>query len=236
MQFDRTHAAATVVAIAVLVAVLWWRARHEPTLNAPAGDVVVDPRREDPPPHPGDRTQHEPSPQARDAGAPDRAAPDRTARDRALRDEVRRRIFLAWQEGADATAAVDPLHDPMPNRDGVVDPDYLRARIREDFIPMAGACYDSLLVRQPGVEGRVVLDFVLVGDPLAGGVVDEARVDTGDAGVDDAGVNDSQFQTCLRESMLSMAFRPPPGRGRLRVRYPVGLRPDPPDAATATDR
>lgn len=37
---------------------------------------------------------------------------------------------------------------------------------------------------------------------------------------------DSGFATCLRESMYTVAFRPPPGRGSLRVRYPFIFRPE----------
>jgi hypothetical protein len=134
----------------------------------------------------------------------------------------------------------------MPTLDGGgVDPAYLRARIREDFLPMAQQCYEQFLVRAPGWRGRVPVEFVLLGDEHVGGVVDEAHIVGPDGGVDggvdrgaDGGVasselGDREFQTCLRESMMAMAFAPPPGRGSLRVRYPFRFEPDdagPPDA------
>lgn len=168
-------------------------------------------------------------------------APARTLHDRAQRDALRAALVTLWQREAAAAraeqardAATDDdagaRYPAMPTRDGGVDPEYLRSRIREDFLPMAGACYDQLLARRPGVEGRVVIDFTLVGDSRVGGVVDEASLHYGDAGVADAGLMESGFETCLRESMLAMAFAPPPGSGQLRVRYPLNLRPDAPDA------
>ncbi len=182
-------------------------------------------------------TSPEPSRAESPPGAPDAAATplDRTVRDRARRDEVRRQIFLAWSRAAatpppsDPTPAADPLHAPMPTLDGgAVDPDYLRARIREDFVPMAQQCYDQWAARAPGAPGgRVVADLVILGDERVGGVVDEVSLESGDrdAGADAGVLGDGDFQTCLRESMMAMAFQPPPGRGRLRVRYPFRFEP-----------
>lgn len=179
-------------------------------------------------------------------GAPDAATTpvDRTVRDRARRDEVRRQIFLAWSRAAATSPplveapAADPLHAPMPTLDGgAVDPDYLRARIREDFVPMAQQCYDQWTARAPGAPaGRVVADFVILGDERVGGVVDEVNLTSGDrdAGADAGVLGDGEFQTCLRESMMAMAFQPPPGRGRLRVRYPFRFEPG--DGGATPDR
>ncbi len=181
----------------------------------------------------------------RDGVVPPSARPAlRTVRDRAVRDEMRQKIFLAWSQGAPpngaspapaAPAAPDPLHAPMPTLDGgAVDPEYLRARIREDFLPMAQQCFDQWQTRAAdaggATAGQVVADLVIVGDERVGGVVDEVTLDSEgrDAGPDAAVLGDGEFQTCLRESMMAMAFQPPPGRGSLRVRYPFRFAPDPP--------
>ncbi len=161
---------------------------------------------------------------ARDAGF---AAPDHTVRDRATRDLVRAQIYRAWTEamGAPPPAQVDPTHAPMPTLDGGrVDPNYLRQRIREDFLPMAASCYEQYQRRVPGQEGRVVMRFVILGDVHAGGVVDEAELEGTDGGLGDGGTGDPEFATCLRESMMAMAFQPPPESGRLRVTYPFAFR------------
>ncbi len=160
----------------------------------------------------------------RDAGS--FRPPTATVHDRAVRDDIRARILAAWlstlpevDAGFDAGLA---LQLPMPVLDGgTVDPAYLRERIREDFVPMARACYEQLLGRRPNASGRALTEFVILGDDRLGGVVDEVSVQPGDGGLADEG-----FATCLRESMYTVAFRPPPGRGSLRVRYPFIFLPD----------
>ncbi|MDO9019474.1 MAG: AgmX/PglI C-terminal domain-containing protein [Deltaproteobacteria bacterium] len=154
-----------------------------------------------------------------------------TVRDRAVRDDLRRRILAAWLQSLPlADASMDAgatLFAAMPTLDGgTVDPAYLRERIVEDFLPMAQGCYEQLLARHPGVGGRAVTEFVIVGDERVGGVVDEVTVEHGDGGLSDEG-----FSTCLSGSMSAMAFRPPPGRGSVRVRYPFVFTPDPADAS-----
>jgi hypothetical protein len=170
---------------------------------------------------------------AANAPAPDAAiALTHTVRDRALRDEFRRQIYAAWRgtTGPNADPPSDSLHAPMPQIDGGgVDPSYIRERIHEDFLPMASACYEQFLTRRPGVGGRSVMSFRVVGDPHVGGVVEEATIDSGDGGL-----AEPEFETCMRESMMAMAFRPPPGSGSVSVTYPFGLRPDSPDASTTS--
>ena len=162
-----------------------------------------------------------------------RAAIGGTVRDRSTRDDIRRRIFAAWTGNTAPSSAQaqqgapDPLRDPMPQIDGRVDPTYIRDRIREDFVPMAQTCYESLLTRKPGVGGRIVMNFTIAGEPGVGGVVDHVTIETtDDAGVSDGGVSDGDFVNCISESLLTVAFRPPPERGQLTVRYPLTLRPD----------
>ncbi|MEZ4406184.1 MAG: AgmX/PglI C-terminal domain-containing protein [Polyangiales bacterium] len=189
-----------------------------------------------------DASEPAPTPEVVDAGgAPSMpfVPPARTVHDRAVRDDIRRRLYQAWMaslaRSVDASAGrADPLHAPMPTLpDGRVDPEYVRDRIREDFVPLAQSCYDQLIERQPGVSGRAVAEFTVMGDEHVGGVVDDVRIDTGDSGL-----AETEFSTCLRESMVTVSFRPPPGRGSLRVRYPFRFTPEPPEAvdgAVASD-
>lgn len=142
-----------------------------------------------------------------------------TLHDKAARDEVRRRILLAWAQGdSDEHAPADIDKRPMPERDGGVDPDYIRDVVRSEFTPLVGSCYESLLKRQDA-GGTVDVSFTIVGDEKIGGIVEEAEVSS------DAGLGDDEFQTCLRESMASVAFRPPPHGGKVTVRYPFELAP-----------
>lgn len=189
-----------------------------------------------------DASEPAPTPEVVDAGgAPSMpfVPPARTVHDRAVRDDIRRRLYQAWMaslaRSVDASAArADPLRAPMPTLpDGRVDPEYVRDRIREDFVPLAQSCYDQLIERQPGVSGRAVAEFTVMGDERVGGVVDDVRIDPGDSGL-----AETEFSTCLRESMYTVSFRPPPGRGTLRVRYPFRFTPEPPegaDGAVASD-
>ena len=175
------------------------------------------------------RAQHGLDAENRDAAA----VLTHTVRDRALRDEFRRQIYSAWRGPPAPSAAprVDPLRAPMPEHDGGgVDPSYIRERIREDFLPMASICYEQLLTRRPGTAGRTVMSFTVVGDTHVGGVVDNASINAGDGGL-----AEPEFETCMRESMMAMAFRPPSGSGSLTVTYPFRLEPGAADAATASN-
>ncbi len=210
----RPRIAIAALVIALCLAVLLLTRRH--TQQTPAPSTVSAPAAGTPAAADGTSPDHA-APSARAAFVP----PAGTVRDRALRDDLRRRILVAWSEqlalpDAATVDAGDALHLPMPTLDGgTVDPEYLRERIREDFLPMARACYEQFEARHPGVGGRSVADFVIVGDERVGAVVDDVRVDSGDGGL-----AEPAFETCMRESMYTVAFRPPPGRGSLRVRYP----------------
>ena len=126
----------------------------------------------------------------------------------------------------DAPKRADLRYAPMPERaDGKIDPDYLRQRMREDFLPMARGCYDELLARDPKAAGKIVVKMTIVGDEKVGGIVDEASIDR-DAGT----LPDDKLETCFRESMMSMAFAPPPHGGTVTVVYPFTLADKDPDA------
>jgi hypothetical protein len=141
--------------------------------------------------------------------------------DRQLRDEMRRRILAAWAQGApDETtraAAREGRFEPIPD-----DPDasraYLQDVVRNDFVPLAKQCYEQLLERKKKAGGRVEFSFKIVGDEKIGGVIDDAEVTA------EGGVDDPELITCMRESFLSLTFRPPP-KGSITVRYPIVLAP-----------
>jgi hypothetical protein len=217
---------ALVVCVVVVVAG-WWFGRVAGMLDRPT-------TREREAAAPAERAGRERTERAPAVVVVDAAAfrpPAATVRDPAVRDEVRRRLLAAWAaslpDGFDAGAVDAAAFAAMPVLDGgTVDPTYLRERIREDFIPMARQCYEQLLARQPGASGRAVTEFVIAGDERVGGIVDEVRVEPGDGGLSDPG-----FGRCLEGSMSAVAFRPPPGRGTLRVRYPFTFAPDAPDAS-----
>lgn len=156
---------------------------------------------------------------ARDGGAV-------TVRDRAVRAQVREAIVRAWRvDGSAPTQGRDGV-EAIPPRAASLDHRFIRDRIREDFLPMAQTCYESLLGRRAGVEGRVLIEFEIVADAQYGGLVEEARFVPDDASVPDAGVWEGEFLSCMRESMTTVAFLRPEGSGRVTVRYPFVLHPN----------
>jgi hypothetical protein len=91
--------------------------------------------------------------------------------------------------------------------------------VREQYFPIARACYQELLDREPSAAGKVVMAFAITGVGDAG-VVD--RVDLGD----DTTMDDAEFTQCMRESMYSTVFEPPPrGANETTVVYPIELHP-----------
>jgi hypothetical protein len=142
-----------------------------------------------------------------------------------VRDELRRRILEGWAQGDDdrAAAAKQGKLKPMPTgSDGHVDPSYIQSVIREDMFPMARKCYEELLKRKPKAAGRIEMYFKIVGDDKLGGIIEEAEIDGGATGA----LGDAKMETCIRESLLSLSFRPPPEDGVVTIIYPIILNDD----------
>jgi hypothetical protein len=98
--------------------------------------------------------------------------------------------------------------------------EYIQRTMREQYYPVARDCYEELLGRDPKARGKVVLEFAIVGDGDAG-VVD--RVATRD---DENTIDDPEFVMCMRESLYTAVFEPPPpGANETTVVYPVMLEP-----------
>lgn len=145
-----------------------------------------------------------------------------TVRDRAARDEIRKRILEAWAKSGDQTtapAAREGKMPPMPESpDGGIDPSYIQDVVRADLLPMIKGCYEEMLTRKDA-GGRVVSSFKIVGDEGIGGIVEEASVEA------EGGLDDEKLLTCIRESTMSLAFRPPPKGGWVTVKYPMTMHP-----------
>lgn len=162
------------------------------------------------------------------SGARATAAPVReTIHDRKARDELRQRIAQAWAaEGEAASAAGRPRArlEPAPTKDGEgMDPAYIQSVVRSDLWPMVGKCYEELLARVPAAKGRLELSYTILGEEDVGGLVDEVEVKA------EGSVVDEELATCVKESTLSIAFRPPANGGKVTVVYPIVLAPDDPD-------
>lgn len=98
--------------------------------------------------------------------------------------------------------------------------DFIRQAVREQYFPIARSCYQELLDREPRAGGKVVMSFAIAGVGDAG-VVDRVEL------LDDSTLDDPEFTQCMRESMYSTVFEPPPrGSAETTVVYPVELRPE----------
>ena len=148
----------------------------------------------------------------------------RTIQDRRVRDELRRRILAGWAQGdgEGAEAARQGRVPTMPELDGGIDPTYIRNVVRSEFMPLAGKCYEELLSRKDA-GGNIVMKFKIVADEKLGGLVEDADIEN------DGGLYDERMSECLRESLLGMAFAPPPRGGWITVEYPIAMSPSDPD-------
>ena len=154
-----------------------------------------------------------------------------TTHDRRVRDELRRRIIegllLPLDGGrapavAEASATAPAITPPRAyGENDPLDRQYIQHVVREELVPLARACYEQLLEREPDAGGRVSLHFGIVGDAKLGGYVDDASIDAGTP----EDIQDPEMQTCMRESMMSIAFAPPAKGGAVTVDYPLVFSP-----------
>jgi cell division protein FtsN len=166
-----------------------------------------------------------------------------TVSDRQRHEDVRAQLRAAFEARG---VPYDP-HTGLPiaqraqGPSGNLSPEYIQARVRGDFYPLARSCYEAALERVPNLRRRLVMKFSIVGDAKIGGIVEQAEVEVekwaGDSSVESAAPSDSndrEFATCMRESMLSMVFEPPDNGGWVTVVYPILFSPD--DEAPGPDR
>jgi hypothetical protein len=209
-------------ALVVVVGLLFWAgmtggSTHVP-LSAPGVGFTVD-----------DTGAATPSPSATASGAAaawDGAVLAQTVHDPKVRDELRKRILAGWAaEGAPEVAAAAKqgrfLPAPTGPDGGRMDPKYIQEVVRGEFFPMAEKCYEELLTRKKGAKGRIEMSFTIVADEKLGGILEDVEADHGDGGLADA-----KMTTCMRESMSSLAFRPPTHGGYVTVVYPFEFSPD----------
>ena len=166
-------------------------------------------------------------------GAWDGAALAQTVHDAKVRDALRKRILAGWAASAEpevAAAAKEGRFVPAPEGPdgGRMDPKYIQEVIRDEFFPMARKCFEELLARKKDAKGRIEMSFTIVADEKLGGILEDVEADHGDGGL-----ADDKMTTCMRESMSSLAFRPPAHGGIVTVVYPIEFAPGDDDEAGA---
>jgi len=156
-------------------------------------------------------------------GATASASASRTVRDRARRERVREKLRAAFVPGVERdphTGLMLPSGAGTREGGSNLTAAYLQQRIREDFYPLAISCYEAALVQEPKLRGKVVIDFMIVGDVSVGGIVDQAKIN---ASTD---IQNPELRECMLQSMLSMVFEAPESGGWVTVTYPFELAPD----------
>jgi hypothetical protein len=153
----------------------------------------------------------------------DRATAPSIQRNRMTRDLKREQIWAALgrehqlEPAAPGSAAPN---EKTATRLPQLDREYIRAAISEQLLPVAIECYESALADDPGLAGKLVAEFTIVGVEEVGGVVEDAQINA------DESTLDSEFvRECMRESLMAVTFEPPPDGGQVQVTYPFEFSP-----------
>lgn len=105
--------------------------------------------------------------------------------------------------------------EPVPT----LNADYIRTQIRA-LLPMIKDCYETTLRSHPDVQGKLVVDFTIVGEPDVGALVSESAINDSQSTIADADMRD-----CVKETMYSASFPAPPAGGEMHVTYPFLFAP-----------
>ena len=119
--------------------------------------------------------------------------------------------------GPGAGTTDDPGGDRAQHDDpGSLDPEYIRDGIRE-VMPLVRECYELALATTPGLQGRLVVEVVMTGEPDVGGVIEESTI------AEDSDLRDATLDECIRETMFTLHLPAPEEGGRIRIRYPFTM-------------
>jgi hypothetical protein len=146
--------------------------------------------------------------------------------DKQKRDAMREAIYRAWgmaPPDEHTNPATWPTRPGATSSEGFGDKDYIQHRIREDYFPLAKDCYERGLKKDPKLGGKIVASFRIVGSKGTGGLIDWVELD------EETTLADADVRECLKQSLYSVTFEPPPHDGVVTVTYPINFAPDEPD-------
>jgi RNA polymerase sigma factor (sigma-70 family) len=150
--------------------------------------------------------------------------------DPAARAKLFAQIRAAEHRAGVAAAPPDPgiashgaAATPHPALPDDPDPDktYVRSAVGA-LAPQLLDCYDAALATQPGLAGKLVVDFTIAGEPGVGGVVGDSTID-GSAST----ITDPAMQACVTQTMYALEIDPPANGGTVNVTYPFTFAPKP---------
>jgi hypothetical protein len=142
-------------------------------------------------------------------------------------------VAQAQQAAAEALLGAGGSGETAEPREpeGRIDPQYIRDAI-ESVKPLLAECYElgvdeAHRAGEAAPEGRVLVQFVFAGEPDVGGIVEESEVLA-----DESDIQTPAIHECVRETLYTLELPAPEGGGRITVRYPFLMHPDPPEGAT----
>lgn len=196
----------------------------------PAPDVVIEqrvPPVEAIPPSPLDppiseHDEHDERSATKPTPPPEPSTAPRN-RNRMARDLKREQIWSALDRAHDLQPAAPGSAAPVEQdaeRLPQLDPQYIRTAITEQLLPIVRECYDSALEDDPKLEGKLEVEFTIIGAEDIGSVVEDATI------VETSTLDSEFVRECVRESLMTVTFEPPPDGGRLVVSFPVRFAPD----------
>jgi len=106
--------------------------------------------------------------------------------------------------------------------------------MREIF-PLLKECLElAQLDAGTKLQGKIVVDYTIAGEPSVGGIVEEAEINLERS---DAIAQNPAFAQCVAETIYTMEFDAPRGGGITTISYPIEFTPDdePPARDTATN-
>lgn len=167
-----------------------------------------------------------------DAGAPEdgeamQLIPELAGREK--RAELRQKILEAWAKGEQGEAAAKDAKrgrfEEHPNEHGEgIDKRFVGQVLGEQLVPMLNACYEEMHARRPDAgAGLVKVWFKIVADDQLGGIVEDD--DEHDGGMVTSAFADEGFETCVRESTMTLTFPPPAHGGVVKIGVPLAFSP-----------
>lgn len=149
----------------------------------------------------------------RAAGAPTSAHPTSTVTSNSLPqfgvDEERAEQIRAGLQNMVASSSggggPSPLAaTPGPGEVGEEAALYAQTLVAERFGPVVGQCYEGLLREKPAAEGKVALQFSVMGTEQTGAVVVDAVFGEGTT------LRDEALEKCVLDGLYALIFEPPP--------------------------
>jgi hypothetical protein len=153
---------------------------------------------------------------------------------RALAEELRRRIERARErrEAEEERLVAEGRRSPVETGGsavngeevppGSLDPQYIRDAVRA-VSPLIAECYELALHEDQSLEGRLVVEFDIEGEPDAGGVVERTSIH------EDSTLHHEILDECVAQTLYTLELPAPEGGGMVHVRYPFGFSNTPDD-------